>query len=211
MRRLDAVVYDLETARAICGHNEDRKEGVEYAKGWSDFAGMGVACLCAIDLYTGKPHVFLEDNLLDFTALAAQRKHLVGFNSIMFDDKVLAAAGYPVTTTYDLKVEAQGVIAGKRIPGRRLSDFARVNLGVEKPMQNHAAIPEMWQRGERGAVIDECMSDVHLLAELIARLPTLVDPVSSREFTVRPLDDTTQFDALLVGPARLTGTQHGND
>lgn len=211
MRRLDAVVYDLETARAICGRNEDRKEGVEYAEGWSDFAGMGVACLCAIDLYTGKPHVFLEDNLLDFTALAAQRKHLVGFNSIMFDDKVLAAAGYPVTTTYDLKVEAQGVIAGKRMPGRRLSDFARVNLGVEKPMQNHAAIPEMWQRGERGAVIDECMSDVHLLAELIARLPTLVDPVSSREFTVRPLDDTTQFDALLVGPARLTGTQHGND
>lgn len=211
MRRLDALVYDLETARAVRGRNEDMDPAYEYADGWTDFAGMGVACLCAIDLYTGRPHIFLDDNLDDFVALVAQRKHLVGFNSIMFDDKVLAAAGYPVTTTYDLKVEAQGVVAGKRVAGRRLSDFARVNLGIEKPLENHAEIPKMWQREERGAVINECMSDVHLLAELIARLPTLIDPVSSREFQCRPLDDTTQFDALLIGPARLTGTHHGDD
>lgn len=211
--RLDAIVYDLEIVAMIPDRRTvARMEGVRYCDGWTDYAGMGVACACAVDLYTGRPHIFLEDNLPGLQQLAASRRHLVGFNSIMFDDKVMAGAGFPVTTTYDLKVEAGGVIKGRKVPGRRLADFARANLGVEKDVGNHADLPAYWQHGEHGLVINECMSDVFLLARLVQLIETgLIDPVTGREIKgLRSLNDTTQFDALLVGPARLDGDRHGN-
>lgn len=194
--RLDAVVYDLEIARAIQGRGEERLPDVDYCDGWSDYAGMGVACCCAVDLLTGQAHVYLADNLADFALLAADRRYVMGFNSQAFDDLVMAAAGVEVTTNYDLKVEAQGVVNGKRVPGRRLDDFVRVNLGVSKPIQNHAMLPVMWQRGERGTVIDECLSDVYLTAALIQRLPVLIDPVTMQPITLRAPIDSQQFSLL---------------
>lgn len=197
--RLDAVVYDLEIARAILGRGEEPMAGVDYCAGWTDYEGMGVACCCALDLLTGKMHVYLADNLGDFAELAADRRYVIGFNSQAFDDLVLSAQGVTVTTNYDLKVEAQGVVNGKRVPGRRLDDFVRVNLGVSKPIQNHAMLPVMWQRGEHGKVIDECLSDVYLTAALIQRLPALIDPVTQRVLMLRPPIDSKQRSLLGEG------------
>lgn len=209
--KLDAVVYDLEIVRAVPQPDEPRFDDVEYCAGWHDKAGMGIACLCAKDLYTGASFVFLEDNLDEFFELVAQRKHLIGFNSLRFDDLVVeAVTGTKVTTTYDLKHEALGIIGGRRVPGRSLDDYCRVNLGLSKPISEHFMLPIWWQRGRRGTVINECLSDVELLARLVHKLPEIIDPVTGRTFTLRPLDDSTQFD-LGVGasPARLSGDRHG--
>jgi hypothetical protein len=202
-------VYDLEIVRAVPQPDEERFEDVEYCAGWGDKQGMGVAVIGAVDLYTGDTHVFLDDNFPAFAGLVASRRHLVSFNGIAFDDLVLRdALGIEVRTTYDIKVEAQGVIGGKRIPGRSLADFARVNLYVDKPIQNHAMLPVMWQRGQRGAVINECLSDVRITARLAMRIPRLIDPVTGREIVMRSLDESTQFE--VVQPARLAGgDQHG--
>lgn len=210
--KLDAVVYDLEIVRAVPSPDEPRFPSVEYCEGWHDRSNMGIACLCAKDLLTGASHVFLEDNIDEFFELVEARKHLVGFNSLRFDDLVVeAVTGTKVVTTYDLKHEALAVIGGRRVPGRSLDDYCHANLGLSKPLGEHFMLPIWWQQGRRGTVINECLSDVELLSRLVERLPEIIDPVTGRTFTLRPLDDSTQFD-LGVGasPARMPGDRHGD-
>ena len=209
--KLDAVVYDLEIECAVPDHRSSIKPGVKYCQGWTDYAGMGVAVLCAYDLLEDRPHIYLADNLDDFAVLVESREHLIGFNSLAFDDNVVAAQGIAVKTTYDLKVEAAGIIKGKRIPGRRLSDFARVNGCTQNgAVEDHAGIPELWQLGQRGVVIDECMGDVMTLVALVRKLPVILDPVTMREFTLRDIrGDSQQFDIVTTSPARLSGDAHG--
>lgn len=205
--RIDALVYDLEIECAVPDRRNPIKPGVKYCQGWTDYAGMGVAVLCAYDLYEQVPHIYLADNLDAFVELVSQRKHLIGFNSLQFDDNVLAAQGITVKTTYDLKEEAGGVIKGKRVPGRKLSDFARVNGCTHNgAVANHADIPELWQLGQRGTVIDECMGDVMTLVGLVRLLPEVVDPVTMRTFVLRDIrEDSQQFDIITTQPARLSG------
>lgn len=186
LRRLHAVVYDLEIKKCVPG-DAPIDPNYEYCKGWGDKAGMGVSVLTAVDMYTGRGHVFLEDNLADFQELAARRGTLIGFNSRDFDDKVMAAAGVPVTTTWDFKVALGGLLnGGARVKGRRLADFIRVNLPglqLEKEMDG-AEAPKAWQREEYGRVIEYCMGDTFRLAALVSLLPTIIDPVTGQTVQV---------------------------
>lgn len=189
-RPIDCLVYDLEIVHAVPQSGVAWPPGTTFCKGWDDKGGMGVSVLVALDMASGRTHVYFEDGLADFEQLARDRC-LVGFNSKHFDDLVLRAQGINVTTTYDLKDEllegCKAAKAERSAPGRRLDDWARVNLGVAKRDANHALTPVYWQQGKRSLVVNDCIEDVLLTAKLVRRIPTLLDPVSLREITVRPI------------------------
>jgi hypothetical protein len=188
--KLHAVVYDTEIVRKIPDSGEERIPGIEYCNGWTDFVGMGIAVLCAIDLWTDRAHVFLEDNLDDFAKLVAARGNLViGYNSKRFDDKLLAAHEIRVETAYDLGEEILSAIKSRRKlvkGGQTLSEIARVNLNAQKALDG-AQAPVLWQQGKRGQVINYCMKDTWLLAQLVRMGTKLKDPVTGQLFEVAPI------------------------
>lgn len=200
MSRPSVLLYDLEIARCIPSIKEDRKPAYEYCLGWDDHAGMGISVLVAYDFPTDSVHVYCEDNVWDFAALAQRRKHIVGFNSLAFDDRVVAAYGLTVKTTWDLRMELLKRVNGdtKRHAGRRLADWLQAN-NLPPKTESGARAPELWQDRQYGRVIDYCVQDVMLTKRLVERLPDLVDPLTGVTVHcvppwLEPVTDDRQLD-----------------
>lgn len=168
------IVFDAEIARAIPDKGADPIPGIEYCKGWTDYAGMGAACVCTMDTRTGLARVFLEDNLQDLEAYLAE-DITAGFNSLRFDIALLRAhaVSVPEFRHWDLfvaikeafGVKPQGVIP-KHLGSWKLDEIARHTLNERKSGDGTSA-PLLWQAGKRGQVIDYCARDVFLTATLI--------------------------------------------
>lgn len=54
----DALIYDIEIAKAILGPKEKPMPGVEYCQGWTDYVGMGISVICAYDCAEDRYRVF---------------------------------------------------------------------------------------------------------------------------------------------------------
>lgn len=181
---LSALVYDAETRCCTPGSGDDAR-GLKHCRGWDDYVGMGVSVVCAYDFWTGRSHVFMKDNLRNFETLANNRRHLVGFNSLAFDDKLLAAHGVNVTTTYDLLGHVRA--AARKLPKRpgagrpsyKLGAIAEATLGTGKDGDG-ALAPVLWQTRRLGELITYCLNDVMLTRRLFERRAALVDPNSGR-------------------------------
>lgn len=164
------LIYDVEIARAVQNKDEARLPGVDYCDGWHDFAGMGVACVCAYDLNEQRCRVFMQDNLLAFGELARSHDRVLGFNSIAFDDNVMRAAGveWPQEKSADLARliwKAAGVPEGEHPRGLSLDALCKAN-GLGGKSGNGAMAPVMYQRGDLGGLIDYCLADVALTLKL---------------------------------------------
>lgn len=164
------LIYDTEIAKAIQAMGEERIPGVDYCKGWTDYAGMGVACVCAYDLNAQRYRVFMQDNLLAFGELARSHDRVLGFNSISFDDNVMRAAGveWNWANSVDLARliwRAAGVPEGEHPKGLSLDALCRAN-GLGGKSGNGAMAPVMFQRGDIGGLIDYCLADVALTLKL---------------------------------------------
>lgn len=200
------LIYDIEIVKAIPPkHSAERLDDIAYCAGWHDHANMGVACVCAYDYLEDRYRVFMADNLGEFYALAHARDVLVGFNSIAFDNSVLAHAlpadlradlwepslrspadvkAYLDGKAYDLLValwEAAGLGPQYRHPthaGFGLDAVCAANFGTRK--SGHGAqAPIDHQRGRHGAVIDYCLNDVRLTKQVfdaVRRQGYLRDP-----------------------------------
>ena len=182
------VIYDCEIARCI--PKGERSPDLEYCQGWGDFKGMGISVICAYSSWDERYHIYLEDNLADFQILINQVDEVVGFNSFAFDDKLCAAHGLQVKTTYDLLCHirvAAGMpshyVKGKTRAGYSLEQLAKANLGYGKSGKGDLA-PELWQRGNRGAVIDYCLGDVSILRTLYEQRARLIDPTNGNILTL---------------------------
>jgi hypothetical protein len=185
--RVNAVVYDVEIVNCIAGKDEVRDPKYKYCGGWGDFKGMGVAVVCAIDMLTGDSRIFLEDNLRDFQSLVLSRDCVIGFNSIAFDDPLMQANDIAIKTGYDFKIEAMIAAKGSKYDkGRKLDDYAQLNLGASKPMSGGLA-PKLWQDGKRGQVIDYCMNDVILTAKLALMTEAILDPVTRLQVKLKDI------------------------
>lgn len=186
------LIYDAEIARCIPDPLAERQPDLEYCDGWQDFKGMGISVVCAYVVETRKVRVFLEDNLGEFAELA-RTELLIGFNNSGFDDHLLRAAGIEFLQSYDLLTEIRRVadgspyyVRGVTRAGRKLAQVCRANLRQENQKSGDGELaPVLWQRGRRGQVIDYCVSDVLLLAKLIAKLPRLVDPATGMELRLQ--------------------------
>lgn len=179
------IIYDIECKHGPAPHDPaERLDGIVYADGWTDYTGMGIACIGAFDLESGQSRVFggSLDELERFAALAAGRP-LIGWNNHVFDDRLLEAHGVEVVGSWDLKAALIAAGCGGQ-RNNSLDAFATLNLGPGQGKRGHGAIaPVWWQRGLRERVIDYCLQDVHLTHRLLQRLTRtgeLVSPITGK-------------------------------
>jgi hypothetical protein len=167
-----AIIYDCEIINCIPSKGEP-EDDLNYCRGWDDHANMGISCIGVYDYREDRYRVFLPDNLDEFRALIKEREHIIGFNSLSFDDALCRANNIDITTTYDLlrKVrraagEPEEYTQGVSSKGLSLGNLAQSNLGYGKS-GNGALAPELWQRGHFGQVIDYCLQDVQITRKLL--------------------------------------------
>lgn len=179
---MNALVLDVEIQNCIPDSRGDFNvefnpvtgEAYRFCGGWQDYAGMGIGCVCVWDCLENMPLVFDSSNLSELKALIDLRQVIVGFNTINFDNKVLAANGIeiPIWKNFDLYAEVlrlEGLELGKpNDGGRSVDDFARVNFGLKKSAHGSEA-PKMFQRGELAALHSYCLRDVMLERRLFMR------------------------------------------
>lgn len=164
------LIYDTEIAKAIQAKGEAKLPGVKYCKGWTDYAGMGVACVCAYDVNEARYRVFMQDNLQAFGELARSHDWVLGFNSISFDDNVMRAAGveWNWSNSVDLARliwRAAGYAEREHPRGMSLDALCKAN-GLGGKTGNGLMAPVMFQNGDIGGLIDYCLADVALTLKL---------------------------------------------
>lgn len=175
------IVVDVEIKKAILGRGEDPQPGIEYCNGWRDFLGMGVACVCTFDIASKLSRVFIEEDLQDLEAYLAGRV-TAGFNTRRFDlpllaeSKILSEKLAYGGAHYDILEQiwiAQGLNPDRFVPsthgGWSLDAVCGSTLGVVKSGAG-ALAPHWWQQGRRGRVIDYCLRDVWLEAQLLMHI-----------------------------------------
>ena len=168
---INALVYDIEIIRAIPDSKVPNEEGIEYCKGWGDHEHMGVSVVCAYDFIESRYHVFCKDNFKEFFEILHERKLLIGFNTIGFDDKVLSyeeeyseESEESDIQSYDI-LQEMWTILGRRFKGSGLDNICSLN-GIGSKSGNGALAPIQWQRGQIGSVINYCLNDVKLTRDL---------------------------------------------
>lgn len=191
---MKAIVFDCEVVKAIPSNREPVINGIEYCGGWHDHAGMGISVIGAYDYETGACRVFLEDNFAAFKELVDSATVVCGFNNGGFDDKLVKAVlGWeiPAEKSYDLLSEvwvAHGLgrrYAGSEYSGFGLQDCAKAN-GLPGKTGRGDLAPVLWQRGQRGQVVDYCLNDCFLEKKLIDRVLNgdFVSPKTNRVVNV---------------------------
>jgi len=179
------LVFDLEIKNAIPTNREPRVRGVRYCRGWEDYAGMGIATVCAYDYVEQRFRVFTDSNKEDFFSLldGFPPRKLVSFNGKHFDVRVVEACWeYNLSRFihYDLLALLVEKVGERK--GRTLEKCAQANLQVGKVMEGKMA-PVEWQTGSKARVIDYCLDDVRLttlLWEKVLKDGGLIDPVTKR-------------------------------
>lgn len=212
------IVYDAEIIRLVPPKDPNSEQwvnGAEYCDGWHDFKGMGISCLCAIELTCWRPYVFLGDNLDRFEHLAATHKTLCGWNNRRFDNPLMEAHGIFLPweeRTWDLQEEliraanppspftGEGRGGGSLLDdinknyrdyarGRSLDAVSRANLDGGGKSGTGWMAPIDWQAGRAGKVISYCLNDVFqtaMLAMKIVRDGGLFDPVTLDHVPINP-------------------------
>lgn len=195
------IILDCEIVRAIPSAKSDPLPGIEYCDGWHDFAGMGISVTVAYDFFADQYRVFCADNLRELQRLIDRSSHIIGFHSCKFDGPLLAAHGVhiPHAKHYDLRRETL-IVAGHdpdaphdRNRGYSLDSMCAAN-GITIKEMSGAHAPIMWQRGQRGAVIDYCVGDVMRTNRLFTRACAsmtgaghIIDPVTLKPLQLRAI------------------------
>lgn len=187
-----AIVYDSEVVRPVPPRGKPMLQGIEYCKSWTDYLNMGISVVAAYEYALDRYRVFCRDNAQYFIWLVNQADVIIGFNSIKFDNELLAAHGVsiPVEKCYDMLVEiwlAAGLGPEYKHgthAGFSLDNCVRANFGLSKKQGGGAMAPVDWQRGNIGNVIDYCIEDVRMTKLLVDRViekGELVNPVQPDE------------------------------
>lgn len=167
------IVLDAEIKKAIPSRKEPNIEGIEYCDGWRDFGNMGIACVCTFDITTNLSRVFFEQDLLELGEYL-KGKPTAGFNTRRFDLQLLAAHGVKVEGLHYDMLEAVWLRLGldpdrfywKTHGGWSLDAICEATLGVKKSGDG-AGAPVWWQQGKVSRVVDYCLRDVWLEAQLL--------------------------------------------
>lgn len=164
----NVIIYDLEIIKGIPGKTTIPR--LQYCKGWNDFENMGISV--GAYAWRGKEDVeafYWEDEAARKKFIEAMRiaDIVAGFNSLSFDDKLLAANGVEVRTNYDVLLEvrlaAYGSLSWKDQPdgdSYRLADIVAAN-NMEKTGSGNQA-PIDWQTGKRDKVLAYCRNDARI-------------------------------------------------
>jgi RNase H-like protein len=176
---IKVMAFDIEILNAIPNRDGRREPGINYAQGWTDYIGQGIAVIGVWDYVHNMPVVICDDNLEGMHHYAETYDLFVSYNGINFDNKVLAAHGIRFGSQaqhYDILRElwiADGFDPDRpdfRSPGGyKLDDCAMANFGIGKSGDG-AMAPIDWQRGKIGQVISYCLRDIGLTVRLFDRI-----------------------------------------
>ena len=194
---MKTIIYDCEILKAVPSQFSYCEKGIKYCSGWKDHARMGISVMAVYDYTEDRYRVFCEDNKDEFATLCASRDLFVGFNSIPFDNALLAATpGWfcpPEEKCYDLLRETwiaaglEPAYAKKTHGGFGLAAMSETSFGKSKT-GNGALAPVEWQRGKVGNVVDYCLNDVWLTKRLfdaaLAGTP-IINPKDQSTLTLR--------------------------
>lgn len=173
---MNPIIYDTEIKYGVATEDNPPQAGYRYAEGWSDFAGMGIATICAYDVLEARYRVFMDDNLHMFADLMDARDAIVGFNNFRFDDRLLETNGIliPEGKTIDLAAliwRGAGIPQGEHPRGLSLAKICEAN-NLPGKSGNGADAPQDFQDGKIGRVIDYCLGDVRATLHLYRLLVT---------------------------------------
>lgn len=173
------LIYDIEIINAIKNKKTHQREGIKYCSGWTDYAGMGISCICAYDYTEDRYRVFTKDNFIDFIDLAIIKDTLIGFNNINFDNKVIGAClnfNIKQANCFDILRKiwmSAGHDENKFSPATHgnygLDAMCKANFNIQK-LGNGALSPILWQQGKTGSVIDYCLNDVRMTKKLCDKI-----------------------------------------
>ncbi|WP_159785625.1 hypothetical protein [Sodalinema gerasimenkoae] len=192
---MKTLIYDLEIIRCI--PSKVRFSDFDYCEGWRDFQNMGISVAAYGWLDDEDPTVFdwTDDVARSSFIEAINAADIVsGFNSVNFDDHLLAANGVEAKTTYDILFESRLAAYGSfdyqdQPEGHSyaLDPICRAN-GLTKTGSGTLA-PQWWQLGEKEKVRRYCQNDVRIEREVLrlALDGALVNPNSGQRLSVRPL------------------------
>jgi hypothetical protein len=168
------IIVDIEILKAIPKSGEALIPGIEYCAGWRDFENMGITVVCTYEMETHLSRAFLMEDLGEL-AVYLHKKATGGFNTRRFDLPLLAEHGIDVDQEqhYDILERiwmAQGLDPDNFVyathGGWSLDAVCEASLGCKKS-GNGAMAPIWWQQGKRGKVIDYCLRDVWLEAQVV--------------------------------------------
>lgn len=188
----DILIFDAEIKNGVVTENNPMQAGFRYAKGWNDYAGMGISVVCGYHIGEARPRVFLEDNLSELVQMIERGTVLIGFNNWRFDNRLLFenGIGIPHGQSKDIAAaiwHAAGVPTGEHPKGRGLDAICLAN-GLPGKTGNGADAPQDFQRGRIGRVIDYCLGDIRSTLQLyryITQTGGCKDPVTGEWLTVR--------------------------
>ena len=184
------IFYDCEIIKCI-GH----QPGFECVDSWGDHANMGISCIATYSNWDNAYRIFQADELQQFQKLVNQSDRVVGFNSLSFDNKLCAANGLKIQTSFDLLSQtwvAAGLpptyTKGVTIAGYSLEKLALANLGTGKSGSGSLA-PVLFQQGKKHSVYMYCMNDVYLSVELLKLgwAGELIDPANGNKLAIAKL------------------------
>lgn len=179
-----ALIFDTEIINAIPPKDGDYLKGISYCKGWYDFKGMRLACLCAYDMKNNRVLVYGEDDISEFQAVIDDADYCVGYNNISFDNKLLLANG--ITIPSHKTIDLCDLLIKQCKTRYKLNDLCRVNFDVEKT-EDGALAPVLWQRGEYFRVLRYCFNDVKMTAKLYRQIrdrQSILCPKTGQTFAV---------------------------
>lgn len=161
MRRENLLVYDIETRKT-----EDSAHVIVMI-GWYD--GL-----------TRRYYYEHDSKFKKFARIAKRRNQVIGFNSLQFDDKICAAHGINVTTTYDVyqhaRLAAQVQTKHGLKTGYSLDSLAHANLGEGKLKETPGSIETLWQSQQIDKLAAYCLQDVRLTYLLWKKRRKIRDP-----------------------------------
>ncbi len=187
LRGKPIIVIDAEIENPIHTKKEPAPDNRKAARGWRDFAGMGISVLCAHDFLEDRQRVFMHDNASEFRELVAGRSTVVTFNGKGFD-------GPLIEETWGIKLDIPELgtahvdlleLVRDGLGHRAKLESLLVSNGLPGKTGKGVLAPELWHQRRIGELIDYCMGDVHRTAMLLLRalLGPLVAP-DGREFNL---------------------------
>lgn len=177
------IIYDLEIQKMIPPKTGDLLPDVKYCKGWTDYVGMGLACLSLYDYARDEYHVFDEFELEEIQRRFDKADVIIGFNILSFDNNILAAYNLKIQPNkcYDLLVEiAKAAGTPNNFKGLSLESICQVNFGIGKS-ENGADAPKLYQFGNFGRLFNYCMSDVRLTKKIFDRINSTGHIINPRD------------------------------
>lgn len=162
------LVFDLEIKNCIPKKGEPKDESLKYCEGWGDRIGMGISVLCAYSSLSDQYRFFDDHNKDSFFDLVGLHDITVGFNSILFDCKVvdecwqndlLSKGHYDICDQIFRRIK-------KRV---HLDQLSKWN-GLAGKSEKAEMAPILYQTGHYSELFNYCKDDVALTKDLFENI-----------------------------------------